>query len=88
MGLMSAVLRDLVKSRKSSDSSAASDAAPLYIDLLKRCVSNSIYDDDLDLMRAKVSADPATGKLVSVDAQRAEPSQKFYGACGHRVLTP
>jgi len=47
---------------------ARSPAADLYLELLKKCVGNSIYDDDLDLMRGTFSRDPVTGRIVSKDA--------------------
>lgn len=79
MGVISAVLRDIVGSRKTTDAKAHVDAARLYIDLLKRCVSNSIYDDDLDLMRGTGATDPTTGRLVAVESQQADRTRKYYG---------
>ena len=51
----------------------------LYIDLLKRCVSNYIYDDDLDLVGGKMIASSETGKFRSVECPPANPQQKFFG---------
>lgn len=83
MGLLVNVLQDIMKSRTraslASDDFFAGTGPRLYLDLLKRCVSNTIYDDDLDLMRGSKSIDPATGKYVTIEAPRAEQSQKFYG---------
>lgn len=52
----------------------------LYIDLLKRCVSNSIYDDDVDLSKGTVAVDPQMGKHVTADAVHIDPRPKYYGA--------
>lgn len=57
----------------------AADNAALYLDLLKKCVSNSIYDDDLDLMRGKVAVDPATGRHWTVEPAPADPELKYIG---------
>jgi hypothetical protein len=54
-------------------------SAKLYIDLLKKCVSNYVYDDDLDLRRGRFSTNPATGSYVSVEGARADPKEKHYG---------
>lgn len=51
----------------------------VYLDLLKRCVSNTIYDDDLDVMRGSFKRDPVTGKLSSVAAAPADPGRKYFG---------
>ena len=51
--------------------------ADLYLDLLKNCVSNTIYNDDLDVMRGTFQQDPNTGKFASLDAAPADPEQKF-----------
>jgi len=55
-------------------------SANLYIDLLKRCVSNSIYDDDLDLAKGKSAIDPATGKPVPAPAS---PERVLAHETGH-----
>jgi O-methyltransferase len=55
------------------------DAIHLYIDLLKKCVSNSIYDDDLDLMRGKAALDRETGKYVVVQPAPPDPNIKHQG---------
>jgi len=55
------------------------EAARLYLDLLKKCVSNFIYDD-LDLMRAKHGLDPVSGKYRIAQAAASEPHLKYYGA--------
>ena len=54
--------------------------AALYLDLLMRCVTNSIYDDDLDTMRGSFRKDPQTGKLVSTDPAAADSRRKYLGA--------
>jgi len=51
----------------------------LYVDLLKRCVSNSIYDDDLDLLRATFKQDKDTKRLVAENAIAADPRKKYHG---------
>jgi len=53
--------------------------AGLYIDLLKRCVTNSIYDDDLDTMRGSFRKDPETGKLVSAEPAATDQKRKYHG---------
>lgn len=52
----------------------------LYIDLLKRCVSNYVYDDDVDLAKGQSAIEPATGRPVPTDAARLDPRLKYYGA--------
>ncbi|MFO1305752.1 MAG: TylF/MycF family methyltransferase [Burkholderiales bacterium] len=79
MGVISAVLRDIVGSRKTTEAKEYLDAARLYIDLLKRCVSNSIYDDDLDLQGVKWKMDPATGKWVTAEPEPADKKRKYFG---------
>lgn len=56
-----------------------SDAIALYLDLMKRCLTNSIYDDDLDLQTASTVLDPASGKYVPVEAAAANPDRKYHG---------
>jgi O-methyltransferase len=53
--------------------------AALYLDLLKKCLGNFIYDDDLDMMKGKFAADPKTGKSFSIEPAPAPESAKFYG---------
>lgn len=55
------------------------DGAKLYLDLLKKCVSNSIYDDDFDLMRGKIAVDPKTGNYASVEPAPVDARAKYYG---------
>jgi len=55
------------------------DAAGLYIDLLKRCIGNYVYDDDLDLLSARKVVDPATGGLTSLEGVTFDRDAKFYG---------
>jgi hypothetical protein len=59
--------------------SLSGDAVKLYIDLLKRCVANFIYDDDLDLERGKFEVDPKTGKYVCIEPAPGVPEAKFVG---------
>jgi O-methyltransferase len=56
-----------------------SEAARLYIELLKRCVTNAIYDDDLDLMRGQVAVDEHTGKYVPLEGVSASMEDKYLG---------
>jgi len=56
-----------------------SDIVNLYIDLLKKCVGNFIYDDDFDLMRGRFVLDPESGKYFSHTPEQAEASLKFLG---------
>ncbi len=79
MGLLSAVLSDWMKSRAAEAPSPTVDAARLYVELLKKCVSNAIYDDDLDLMRTEATLDAATGEVIARTAQPADATRKFYG---------
>lgn len=58
---------------------ARSAAADLYLELLKSCVGNSIYDDDLDLMRGSFARDDTSGKLVSTQGVPVEGQLKFLG---------
>jgi len=55
------------------------DVASLYIDLLKRCVSNSIYDDDMDMMKGENVVDAETGRYVVVDPARVTLEEKYLG---------
>ncbi len=54
-------------------------SARLYIELLKRCVGNAIYDDDLDLLSARKVMDPATGTLSSSEGVTADSNAKREG---------
>jgi O-methyltransferase len=60
-------------------SHALDHSAKLYLELLKKCVTNSIFDDDLDLMRGKRVVDPDTGEYVMVEPASVEKSNKYYG---------
>jgi len=53
--------------------------AKLYVDLLKRCVSNSIYDNDLDLFSGQFGTDPKTGRYVSTVANPVSSEHKHFG---------
>jgi len=80
VSLIGSVLRDMLKTREAPARVAnGADSVSLYIDLLKRCVGNTIYDDDLDLMRGTKTMDSARGKYVALDANRADDAKKFYG---------
>jgi O-methyltransferase len=58
---------------------ARSPTADLYIELLKNCVGNRVYDDDLDLMRGSFARDPATGKTVSTNPAPMDEDMKYFG---------
>ena len=83
MSVLMQLFRDLRRSR----ADLAPPASPLapgagaqhYIDLLKRCVNNSIYDDDLDLMQGAQAIDPASGKVVTIEAAAGDVKRKYYG---------
>src|SRR5258706_9204274 len=51
----------------------------LYLELLKKCVGNFIYDDDLDLMRGEIGVDQETGKYFTLDAALVDAQQKYDG---------
>jgi O-methyltransferase len=59
--------------------SLSGDGVKLYLDLLKRCVSNYIYDDDLDVLHGEFGIDPKTGKYVSTQAAPVIPEVKHLG---------
>jgi hypothetical protein len=56
-----------------------SDSPRLYLELLKKCVANSIYDDDLDMIRGQTAVDERTGKYVVLDGVTATPEEKYMG---------
>ncbi|HEY8265094.1 MAG TPA: TylF/MycF family methyltransferase [Steroidobacteraceae bacterium] len=58
---------------------ARSAATDLYLELLKKSVGNSIYDDDLDLLRGSFAPDPVTGRLVTKDAAPMDENMKYLG---------
>ncbi|MEM8603215.1 MAG: TylF/MycF/NovP-related O-methyltransferase [Cyanobacteria bacterium P01_H01_bin.121] len=51
----------------------------LYLDLLKRCVSNIIYNDDLDMLPGKFKKDPVTGRLNSTEPVAVDQTLQYYG---------
>jgi len=55
------------------------ESGKLYLDLLKRCVTNSIHQDDLDMMRGGFAVDHGTGRLRSVAPAPVGGPEKFYG---------
>ena len=57
---------------------ALSPAADLYLELLKNCLGNRIYDDDLDLMRGSFTRE-ASGKLVSSQGAPVDSNLKLLG---------
>lgn len=61
------------------DNWSSDGAVKLYIDLLKRSVSNSIYDNDLDIMTGQFAIDPNTGRYISTVAAPVAPEAKYFG---------
>lgn len=55
------------------------DSAQLYIDLLKKCVGNWIYDDDLDLLSGEMAVDAESGKYFAVNPELATRTRKYEG---------
>lgn len=51
----------------------------LYLDLLKRCVSNFIYNDDLDAMRGSFELNPVSGKYASSAPAPVDGKVKYFG---------
>lgn len=51
----------------------------LYLDLMKRCLTNHIYDGDKDLMRGEFVLDEKTGKYRAVSGADCEPEMKYLG---------
>jgi hypothetical protein len=84
VSVISKLLANVFKERRVQNDGSDADiggnaGGALYLELLKKCVSNSIYDDDLDLMRGKVTVDPATGRHSTVEPAPANPELKYYG---------
>jgi hypothetical protein len=55
-------------------------AVELYLDLMKRCLTNAIHGDDTDLRTGVNRLDESTGKIVSVEGAAADADRKFFGA--------
>src|SRR5450631_192712 len=83
MSILVDVCADLLKKRTSrrsrSEGYPTSNGASLYLELLKRCLTNYVYNDDLDLMRGESSVDLATGRRVTVKPAPVTPEKKYYG---------
>ncbi len=73
------MLRELLKSMLDTGARTTADANTLYLDLLKACLTNSIYDDDLDLRSGVNRLDPASGKIVPVAGAAAGREAKYHG---------
>ena len=84
MSILRNVCADLLKKRTHSrlrgESHPTSNAASLYLELLKKCLTNYIHDDDLDLMGGDFVVDAATGRYVTVKPAPATPESKYYGS--------
>ena len=83
MGMIVNLWRELGKKHAGTGArkknKAVDESARLYIELLKKCVSNSIFDDDLDLLRGKRALDPQTGKVIMVEPVPVDANNKYYG---------
>ena len=82
MSMIVNLWRELLKKRAAAypgrKSNALDDSGKLYLELLKKCVTNSIFDDDLDLLRGKRVVDPE-GKYVTVEPAPVDAHNKYYG---------
>ena len=65
--------------RSGSEGAPIGGSASLYLELLKRCLTNYIYDDDVDLLHGEFAVDPATGLYVNVKPAPVTPEGKYYG---------
>ena len=84
MSILVDVCADLLKKltthrRTRSDGYPTNTGAILYLELLKKCLTNYIYDDDLDLKSGDSAVDPATGRYVTVRPAPVIPEEKYYG---------
>jgi len=80
LDLCSDLLRGSAHKRRAGGALYGStNGAHLYLDLLKKCLCNYIYDDDLDLQQGETALDPLTGKYVTVKGAPFDPAKKFYG---------
>jgi hypothetical protein len=57
----------------------SSAAAGLYLDLLKRCLTDSVYDDGLDLIRGNFVVDPLPAR---------SGRRRSYADAGSETLGP
>jgi hypothetical protein len=80
MDLCASLLKRKTYAKPARASAPTQSEASLYLELLKKCLTNYIYDDDLDLMRGEIAVDPATGKYMTVKPVPVEPEKKYYGA--------
>jgi hypothetical protein len=58
---------------------ASPHAAALYLELMKKCLTNQIHDDDLDLLAGVNMVDPGSGRIVSVQGAAPDPTRKYLG---------
>lgn len=81
MSILLSLCADLLKGtgKPSGANEPTVDSARLYLDLLKKCLTNYIYDDDLDLNTGEVDVDPATGKYVTRVPAHVTQEQKYLG---------
>lgn len=62
-----------------STASSVSNGATLYLELLKRCLMNYIYDDDVDLLHGEFALDPASKRYVNLKPSPVTPEGKYFG---------
>jgi len=55
------------------------NSSNLYLDLLKKCLTNSIYDDDLDLLGGSKEVDVTSGTIRTTIGSAADASAKYFG---------
>lgn len=57
----------------------SNEAADLYLDLMKRCVTNLIYDDDTDMILGKYRVDPGSNRYKLLESPPADAGRKYLG---------
>lgn len=82
MSILASLLKDIFSQKQRAqiaENSPVHDAQELYLDLMKRCLMNYIYDDDVDQMRGEHELNSQSGKLAFVSGVHADPERKYYG---------
>ncbi len=51
----------------------------LYLELLKKCVGNFIYDDDLNLLNGELAVDSNTGRVITIHGGPCDSTEKHLG---------
>lgn len=77
--MLISTIKSLFANTPASAAGPSDAGASLYLDLLKRCVSNSIYDNDLDLRLGTFGTNPQTGKFFSTSGAPVVPEEKYLG---------